>query len=84
MGQEAGEESLPTFWLEDMLTIPPMDGDAIIAFNLAKNVHTPSDVMLSERPKGDVRLDSLKSLQNQSLQITFRSYCSGATARSPK
>jgi glyoxylase-like metal-dependent hydrolase (beta-lactamase superfamily II) len=45
MGQEAGEESLPAFWLEDTLTIP-MDGDTIIAFNLAKNVHTPSDVMV--------------------------------------
>lgn len=43
--KEVGKETLPTKWLKDTLIIP-MGADTLTVFNLAKNVHTPSDVMV--------------------------------------
>ena len=43
--KEAGKESMPTQWVKDKMIIPMVD-DTLIVFNLAKNVHTPSDVMV--------------------------------------
>lgn len=43
--KESGAESLPGRWVKDELVIP-MGTDTAIVFNLAKNVHTPSDVMV--------------------------------------
>lgn len=43
--KESGEETLPGRWVTDELVIP-MGTDTAIVFNLAKNVHTPSDVMV--------------------------------------
>ncbi|OYU94438.1 MAG: hypothetical protein CFE21_15625 [Bacteroidetes bacterium B1(2017)] len=43
--KEAGKESLPTQWLLSQQIIP-LGNDTLIVFNLAKDVHTPSDVMV--------------------------------------
>lgn len=43
--KEADEASMPTQWLKDTLRIP-MGTDTALVFNLAHNVHTPSDVMV--------------------------------------
>ena len=43
--KEAGEETLPTQWLQDKMDIKMGDDTATI-INLAKNIHTASDVMV--------------------------------------
>jgi glyoxylase-like metal-dependent hydrolase (beta-lactamase superfamily II) len=43
--KEAGEETLPTQWLQDKMDIK-MGDDTVTIFNLAKNIHTASDVMV--------------------------------------
>ena len=42
--KEAGAETLPTQWLKDSLTLK-MGDETVTIFNLAKDVHTESDVM---------------------------------------
>lgn len=60
--KESGEETLPGRWVTDELVIP-MGTDTAIVFNLAKNVHTPSDVMVYFKQRqilfgGDVILNN--------------------------
>ena len=43
--KEAGKENMPTLWLKDRMDIP-MGNDTATIFNLGKNVHTQSDVMV--------------------------------------
>ncbi|MHB8259357.1 MAG: MBL fold metallo-hydrolase [Bacteroidia bacterium] len=43
--KEANEESLPTLWLKDKMDIK-MGDDTVTLFNLAKNIHTASDVVV--------------------------------------
>lgn len=43
--KEAGEKNLPGRWLKDTMLVP-LGTDTAIIFNLAKNVHTASDVMV--------------------------------------
>lgn len=43
--KEAGEKTLPNQWLKGKIVIP-MGDDTLTVFNLAKNVHTSSDVMV--------------------------------------
>jgi glyoxylase-like metal-dependent hydrolase (beta-lactamase superfamily II) len=43
--KEAGEKTLPTQWLQDRLDIK-MGDDTVTLFNLAKNVHTASDIVV--------------------------------------
>ena len=43
--KEAGEKSLPTQWLQDRMDIK-MGDDTVTILNLAKNIHTSSDVMV--------------------------------------
>ena len=43
--QEAGAETLPSQWLKDNLNLK-MGDEMVTIFNLAKNVHTESDVMV--------------------------------------
>ncbi|MEO8761306.1 MAG: MBL fold metallo-hydrolase [Bacteroidia bacterium] len=43
--KEAGKESLPTKWVADKMDIK-MGDDTVTLFNLAKNVHTQSDVVV--------------------------------------
>jgi cyclase len=43
--KEAGEESLPDSWLKNKLDIK-MGNDTVSIFNLAKNVHTQSDIVV--------------------------------------
>ena len=43
--KEAGAESLPNRWVQDQLMIP-IGTDTLTVFNLAKDVHTQSDVMV--------------------------------------
>jgi cyclase len=43
--REAGKESMPTQWLKDRMDIR-MGNDTVTILNLAKNIHTPSDVVV--------------------------------------
>lgn len=43
--KEAGEKTLPTQWLKDRMDIK-MGDDTVTLYNLAKNVHTASDVVV--------------------------------------
>lgn len=43
--KEAGEKTLPTQWLQDKMDIK-MGDDTVTLFNLAKNVHTASDIVV--------------------------------------
>jgi len=43
--KEAGEKTLPTQWLQDRMDIK-MGDDTVTLYNLAKNVHTASDIVV--------------------------------------
>lgn len=43
--KEGGENTLPGNWIKDKMEVA-IAGDTALIFNLAKNVHTPSDVMV--------------------------------------
>jgi len=43
--KEAGEETMPTDWLKDKMDIK-MGNDTVTLLNLAKNVHTQSDIVV--------------------------------------
>lgn len=59
--KEAGKDNMANKWLKDREIIP-VGADTLIVFNLARNVHTPSDIMVYSKQRqtlfgGDVILN---------------------------